>query len=306
MGEVLLAYGGIAVIVAAGYAISRTGVLGDRAQSTLVGLAFYLLIPPLLFEAVADVDLGLLLSPYMGVVAGTALAATSVGVVCGLSRRGARDSAVPLGLAGSYPNAVNMGIPIATQLFGDIRFITPLVLFELVVIIPVSLFAFEYIAHRPVRWRRLGLALATNPLLLASIAGLTFAVAGWSVPAIIGVPFGILGGAAIPLVLLSFGMSLHTLPPLRSGAVVATGLTSAAKLIVAPLAALGLGLLFHLEPGELFAVVALSALPTAQNAFVFAQRYGKSAPAVRDTVFVTTVASGAVMIAIVGIFAALG
>ena len=264
MGEVLLAYGGIAVIVTAGYVISRTEVLGERAQAALLSLAFYLLIPPLLFEAVADIDLALLVSPYMGVVAGTALAATSVGVIYGASRRGARDSAVPLGLASSYPNAVNMGIPIAMHLFGDIRYITPLVLFELVVIIPLSLFAFEF-----------------------------------------EVPFGILGGAAIPLVLLGFGMSLHTLPPLRSGAVLATGITSTAKLIVAPAAALGLGLLFGLSQSELFAVVLLSALPTAQNAFVFAQRYGKCAPAVRDTVFVTTVASGVVMVAIVAAFDAI-
>lgn len=305
MGEVLLAYGGIAVIVTAGYVISRTEVLGERAQAALLSLAFYLLIPPLLFEAVADIDLALLVSPYMGVVAGTALAATSVGVIYGASRRGARDSAVPLGLASSYPNAVNMGIPIAMHLFGDIRYITPLVLFELVVIIPLSLFAFEFIAHRPVRWRRLARGLATNPLLLASIGGLTFAVAGWTVPALIEVPFGILGGAAIPLVLLGFGMSLHTLPPLRSGAVLATGITSTAKLIVAPAAALGLGLLFGLSQSELFAVVLLSALPTAQNAFVFAQRYGKCAPAVRDTVFVTTVASGVVMVAIVAAFDAI-
>lgn len=48
---------------------------------------------------------------------------------------------------------------------------------------------------------------------------------------------------------------------------------------------------FGLAGAELFAVVTVSALPTAQNIFNFASRYGRGEVVARDTVLVTTIAA---------------
>lgn len=295
MTDILLSYGSIAFVIIAGFVLARAGVLGHQAQQTLSGLAFHLLVPALLFSAVAEVDLALLISPYMAVVAGTAAIAAIAGALLAIASKRSRSAGLSFALAAGYPNAVNVGIPVALQLFGDIRFITPLILFELVVIVPLALTCFEFAAARPLRGRVLLRSLTTNPLLIACVAGLAFALTGWRVPPLLALPLDLVGGAAIPVVLLSFGMSLHSIRPFRSGDAAPTWLATAAKLGIAPLAAFALGVWLRLPAEALFAVVALSTLPTAQNAFIIVQRYGRHAPAVRDTVFLTTIAGGIVL-----------
>jgi predicted permease len=57
-----------------------------------------------------------------------------------------------------------------------------------------------------------------------------------------------------------------------------------------PLAAFALGrFVFGMEGHELFAIVVLAALPSAQNVFNYAQRYDRGVIIARDTVLITTV-----------------
>jgi predicted permease len=65
--------------------------------------------------------------------------------------------------------------------------------------------------------------------------------------------------------------------------------------------ALGLGLLFGLTGHDLFAVVVMAALPTAQNVFVAASRYRAAENLARDTVLVTTVGTVLTLMAVSGI-----
>jgi malonate transporter len=53
----------------------------------------------------------------------------------------------------------------------------------------------------------------------------------------------------------------------------------------------------------LFAVVVLAALPTAQNIFTFAQRYGRGVIIARDTILVTTALSIVSLVAIAALLA---
>jgi len=118
-------------------------------------------------------------------------------------------------------------------------------------------------------------------------------------------PFRIVGAAAVPLVLIAFGMSLHgdrLLAPGsdRRGIVVA----SAIKLAVMPVIAWVFGrFVFGLDQEHLFAVVVLAGLPTAQNVFVFAQRYERGVSLARDTVLITTVGSVPVLVAVAALLA---
>ncbi|MGB6052534.1 MAG: AEC family transporter, partial [Rhodococcus sp. (in: high G+C Gram-positive bacteria)] len=53
-----------------------------------------------------------------------------------------------------------------------------------------------------------------------------------------------------------------------------------------------------LEGQQLFAITVISALPTAQNVFVFASRYNRGVVLARDTAFVTTLVSVPVIAAV--------
>ncbi len=67
-------------------------------------------------------------------------------------------------------------------------------------------------------------------------------------------------------------------------------IASTLKLVVMPvLAWLVARLVFGMHGHELFAIVVLAALPSAQNVFNYAQRYDRGVVLARDTVLITTV-----------------
>ena len=79
-------------------------------------------------------------------------------------------------------------------------------------------------------------------------------------------------------------------------------LASVLKICVQPvLAYLMARYLLGLDGHELFAIVVVSTLPTAQNVFVYASRYGRGMVLARDAALVTTLAS----IPAIGLVAAL-
>lgn len=116
----------------------------------------------------------------------------------------------------------------------------------------------------------------------------------------------LVGSAAVPVILLTFGMSLHGRRVLAAGTARRdVVLASALKLVVMPLVAWFVGhVLWGLTGHELFVVVVLAALPSAQNVFNYAQRYGRGVVLARDTVLITTVLSLPVLVVVAAILAA--
>lgn len=132
-----------------------------------------------------------------------------------------------------------------------------------------------------------------NPLIIGSLLGLIVALLPWRPPEAVFAPFELVGGGAVPVILLSFGMSLAGSRILntrhgRADILVAVAL----KVVVMPLIAWVTAYFgFDMRGKDLFAAVALSALPSAQNVFNYAQRYGRAVLVARDTVFITTILS---------------
>jgi malonate transporter len=140
-----------------------------------------------------------------------------------------------------------------------------------------------------------------NPMIVGSALGLLVAGTGFQVPALILEPIHLIGGAAIPAMLMAFGMSLNGSKPLQksAGRRLDTLLASGFKLIVHPLIAyLFARFALGLDGHALFAVVVTSALPTAQNVFVAANRYQAGITVAKDTVLITTIVAVPAMIAV--------
>jgi predicted permease len=74
---------------------------------------------------------------------------------------------------------------------------------------------------------------------------------------------------------------------------------SVLKLLVMPAIAWGVAALFGMTTAETAVVVVLAALPTAQNVFNYAQRYGVGETVSRDTIFLTTIGCVPVLMAVV-------
>lgn len=103
--------------------------------------------------------------------------------------------------------------------------------------------------------------LCTTPPLLATLAGMTFALAGWTLPSAVDRTFTALGEMALPLGLLGVGGSLVTA---RLGAHWRRPLAAALlKTVVSPLLGWVVGRLLGLGAMELKMIVILMACPTA-------------------------------------------
>ncbi len=280
-------------IIGAGYLASRFGVVKGEQRLVLNRVAFYVATPALLFDVLQRSDPSVIVSPVILI---TALAAVLVaGLYIVLSRLWfPRDLAsTTLGATSSgYVNSNNLGLPVAIYILGDAAYVAPLLLVQVVVFAPMILTLLESTRGNQ-RGATVALARAArNPIIIASVLGLVVALFGWQVPELVLGPVSMIGDAAIPMVLLSFGVSLHGQRALQPGsgraaALVATGI----KVLVMPLLTWALCLAFQLNPHETFVATTIAALPTAQNVYNYAATYRRAEIQVRDTVFLTTFAS---------------
>jgi malonate transporter and related proteins len=290
---VLEGFGIIAVVIVAGYVLGRSEILGPDARRVLNRFVFFAASPCLLFTVLATADPKLLVSPLLLVAAGSALVVVVVSLVVSRlvwHRTGAQSMVTAF--AAGYVNANNIGLPVAIYVLGSAAYPAPVILLQLLVYAPAGLVVLEHSRGGGSVLRTVLLSFR-NPLLLGSLLGAVLALTRVHLPAPVLEPFTLIGGAAVPLMLMGFGMSLHGQRVLEPGSgrrdvVLATGL----KLIGMPLAAWVLGgPLLHLDPRTLDAAVTLAALPTAQNVLVYASRYDRSVLVARDAVLLTTIGS---------------
>lgn len=299
MGGVLVGFAIIGVIIATGYLLGRSNLLGEHAPFVLSRIVFFVLSPCLLFTVLADADVHVLFSKLLAVSAIAAVVCClGYALVAGLLWRRPLPRVVIGSLASGYVNANNIGIPVAVYVLGNPAYAAPVILLQLLVLAPIALTILDISTSGSTSVRRVLLQPIRNPLILASALGVLLSVFGISLADAIMEPFRIIGAAAVPIVLLGFGMSLHGRRPLAPG----SGrsdilLASAIKLAAMPVIAWLLGrFLFGLEPGQLFAVTVLAGLPSAQNVFNYAQRYRSGEVIARDTVLLTTIGAVPVLL----------
>lgn len=307
MAGVLTGFAIIGAIVLAGYLVGRAGVLGEHGGFVLSRGVFYVFGPCLLFTVLAEADVRVLFSSVLAVAA---ISAVSAGLLFALIARLVWRRPVPETVVGSlasgYVNANNIGIPVALYVVGDIAFTAPVILLQLLVLAPIALTILDVQARGRVSVGRVLLQPLRNPILLGSLLGALVAAFGIQVPDPVMEPFRMIGAAAVPLVLIAFGMSLHGQRPLAVGSGRRDTLTATAiKTLFMPLVAWLVGsLAFGLEGHLLFGVVVLASLPTAQNVFVYAQRYERGVTLARDTVLLTTVLSVPLLLVVAALLAA--
>jgi predicted permease len=332
----------MACVVALGWVVQRTGLLSGRslprgiarggsgdsdggagARQTLATLSFTICAPALMFSTLASTDLAHVLSRGAAVTWATtaALGLVTAAVARWLLRLPAGPAAVTT-LAAVYVNGGNIGIPLAVYLFDDALAVVPTLLFQLLVLAPLTLSVLDRSVSADGRavarsgWRSMGhvfLAALRNPITLGTVAGLLVAVlselTGARLPDVVLMPFDLIGAAAPPLGLLMFGMTLAVpLPPAdadRGAGGVDAGAGAGAGLgrrivgsviavavlvrnVLHPLAAWGLGTAVGLDGPALAVVVTMAALPTAVNVTTYATRYGVfDGVAARATVWTT-------------------
>ena len=290
---------GVAILV--GWIIGRIDLLGEHARPVLARLTFFVLSPFLLFVVLSQADVRVLFSALLPVsaVAAVVILALFVLIARLIWKRPVGETVIGA-LSAAQVNSNNIGIPLSLYLLGNAAYPAPVILLQLIVFAPLTLAILDAATtRRGSVWRSIGRT-AVNPIVLGSLAGTLVAVSGLELPPLVLEPATLLANACVPVMLISYGISLHGQRVLgatghRRDIVLATTL----KLVVMPVAAWALAeFVFGLGAHDVLIVTVLAALPTAQNVFNYAQRYGVGEVIARDTVFLTTIGCVPVLIAI--------
>ncbi|MBX9718431.1 MAG: AEC family transporter [Microbacteriaceae bacterium] len=306
MDGVLIGFAIIGAVVAVGYLVGRIGVLGPHAEFVLGRFAFFVLSPALLFTVLAEADARQLFSSLLPVSAIAALGCMAVfAFVARLAWRREVPETTIGSLASGYANANNIGLPIAAYVLGDPAFAAPIILLQLVILTPIALTILDVTTSGTLSIGRVLSQPIRNPLIIGSALGLLLSVTGVELPEAVVEPFHLIGAAAVPTVLLLFGMSLHGRRILEPGLGRRDILLAASlKIVAMPTIAWAVGsFVFGLKGLPLFAVVVLAALPTAQNVFTYAVRFERAVPVARDAVLITSVLSVPALIVIAALLA---
>ena len=294
----------IAAVVAVGWLLAHTRLFGRAEQQVLARLTFWVGSPALLFLVVADADVRVLFSGFLvATVAGIVVTAAAYLLVARLVLRRDVPHAVMGWMTVSYVNSNNLGLPIAIYVLGDPQWAAPVILLQLLLLQPAWLAALDASGSGRVSVRRLLRSPVTNPLTVGSLAGFVVALTGVDLPPMVRDPLELVGGLAIPGMLLAFGISLRLSPVPRGRENLAElGLIVLLKLGLMPLVAgVVAGPVLGLGATEVLAAVVMATLPTAQNVFVLAVAYDGGEDLARDGVFATTLLAMPAMLLIVSL-----
>ena len=297
MAGVLNGFAVIVALVALGWLLARTLVLGTDARLVLNRLVFFVATPALLFDSLSRTTLDQVFTGVFVVSAVSAIIIAALYMVIARLwlRRPASDLVVGA-LSAGYVNSANLGIPIALYVLGDLGFVMPLLLFQVVVLQPIAIAVLERAARAEGAENgggALGALLQSvrSPIVLAALAGVVVAALPWTPSDSLLEPVHLVGQVSVPGALLVFGMSLYGVKVLEAGASPRREifLASGLKLIAHPVLAYAIGVwVLGMRDHELLTVVVAAALPTAQNVLVVATRYGHGTLLARDSAVLTT------------------
>jgi predicted permease len=303
--------GPVFLLIAIGAVLQRTGFVSPNFLKEANRVTYWLGLPALLFSQLAGSfhDVGGARLMLGGMLAATGLVVLAGYAVVGLLR-------VPGAAAGTFVqggfrgNLAFVGLPIiyslpdtplawgvSTRTAAILTLAPMLVIYNVVgvVVLLVSQHTFGWGMIKPLLKQ-----LATTPPLLATIAGLVFALAGWTLPSAVDKTLNALGEMALPLGLLGVGGALVTVKlggnwriPLACALV---------KSLVSPALGWAVGRWLGLGGQELKIVMILMAAPTAVISYTMALEMKGDGALASGTIVLSVLTSLATLAFIVGVF----
>lgn len=310
MQGVLAGFATIAAVIGVGMLLAQLKIVNVSGQLLLSKISFFVASPALMLITLGGTDVSTLFSTNLVASIVSVIVTATLYVLAArlVWKRDVSDTVIGTFCA-SYVNAGNLGLPIAAYALGDASVIAPMLLTQLVLMQPIGLTILDWATNRDARpsgqSRRQQILRAVsqpfrNPLMIGSALGLLLSITDFQLPPIVYDPIAMLGGMAVPAMLIAYGVSLRLGPlPGQGEPLAQIGCIVFLKLMVQPTVAIlfakfALGLSGH----ALLAVAIVAALPTAQNIFTHANRYDRGIILARDSIFLTTVLSVPVVIAL--------
>lgn len=292
----------IFLTVGVGWVAGRLRWLDSGADArdparVLGNAAFSIFVPALLFRTTARLDFAAL--PWRIVAAFFVPAVLFALAVYLWQRRRPPSTSAPAArmVSASFGNSVQLGIPMATALFGEAGLAIHITLVSLHALIlltlPTVLVEMDLARAQPgprdmaATLRSTVRNTLVHPVVLPVVAGMVWNLAGLPLPPVLDETLAALGSAVVPVCLVLIGLSLayYGVQGQWRGALQ----LSALKLLVLPAAVLAVAHWgFGLAGLPLAVVVLMASLPTGSNALIFAQRYDTLATEATATIVIST------------------
>jgi len=277
-------------LVAVGFVARRLGVLTADRNDRLSQVAFYVLLPALIFHSTYDKRLGELISVEL--VAGLLVVLGTLIALSWTLNRSDDASVRSVAVVQSYHGNLGFfGVPVVAATLGSAAAATASIILGLAALlqVPLTVTTLTAVNDADADLARELRSVATNPVFLALAVGLGFATVGQPIPGAADTGLGWLSELALPVALLAIGGSLRPtgdeIPLIRTGTVV--GLKVLAMPLIAWLVFSGLGV----DTLTRNVGVVMFGAPTAVSTYVYAAELGGDEGFASVNVFATTVAS---------------
>ena len=290
----------VVAVAALGYLARATQLFTELQTSVVERLAFWFLLPCLLFYGTAtadfpaEVDWNFLWGFY-----GVLLFVYALGIALGRLLFGytLRELSV-FGMAGAYSNVTILGIPITLQVLGQAALVPMLMLITVhnLIIYTVGTLLVELKPEQGStvgrHLLRIGKEMLMNPISGSLLTGAAWNLSGFGFPAAIAATFELVRPAAIPASLFALGAGLHRYH--IRGALGAASVIVLLKLLLMPW--LTWWVLRDLLEVDLLwsqTAVMLVSMPVGVSVYVFSRRYQSCETAVATSIVLASL--GAVL-----------
>ncbi|MEP3431440.1 MAG: AEC family transporter [Roseibium sp.] len=288
------------LLIGIGYLIAKAKILGQGVSDALGQFVYSVAIPVLIFRTLTTADLsdGLPITLWASYFIGVAVVwILGTLVIRGCFGRDARAGAIG-GISASFANTILVGLPLVSAVYGD-EGLVPLLLIVSIHLATMTV-AMAIVMEKaaaidsgesspPVLQLASGAgrSLIKNPLVLTIMFAFFWRATGLELPALGEDILNRIAGTALPLALMSLGMSLvqygvrgNILPGLLLGVI---------KIFVMPAIVFAVSaFVFHLPPLWTIVATLTAACPTGVNAYIFANRYGTGHAMSANAITITT------------------
>jgi malonate transporter and related proteins len=289
-------------IIVTGWLAGQLGYISRSLADGLVHFAYNVAMPALLFVTIAQEPAGNLLEWRFLLAFGGGSMLCFALVFLAVRAGWGRDlaSSTIYGMTAAMTNTGFVALPILHSIYGQ-----PAVLPAAVATVFVAAAMFPATVILLERDRRgargpseralvLGKQIVLNPMVLSTLIGLAWAIAGLPIPAPLAAYMNILAAALTPCALFAIGLGL-SIEDVRQK-FTASVVLAAVKLVIMPLIVYGLCLGSGLNPLYTRAAVVCAAVPTAKTMYILAREYCVEEPLVAATVSITTLLSVATLL----------
>ena len=270
----------VVLVAGLGYAARRFDVFAEAETAAVERLAFWFLLPCLLFYGTATTTFPARIDwSFLGGFYFAIFCVYLLGMVLGrwLFAYSLRELSV-FGMAGTYANVTILGIPITLQVLGE-GALVPMLL--VITVHNLLLYTFgtllaelgtESASSLRAHLGRIAWEMLRNPISGSLLAGAAWNVAGLGFPSLVAASFELIRPAAIPAALFALGAGLYRYR--IRGEVAAACVLCTLKLLVQPMLVWWvLYVLLDVDAYWAATAVMLAAMPVGVSVYVFSRRY---------------------------------